>query len=254
MATKTKKTAKQLEAEISAALGESSLYFPGGDGGGGGRRGGGTAIVLPHARTSASCRKCGQYHTAAEHERHGGAPVRARPTKTKTKVKTKTKAKAKAKSKPSPKSTSKKTSPKKTNEKAKSRAGSGSRSAPTATTHAPPTPVVHQIPLNTESIIKMVLEKAPKIKQVMTSSSGFSGRQGDKVFIGSIWQAVSSDPRMRGITRHQFNRALIDANRMQVIDLARSDVRGNVDADELTNSEISDMGADFHFVNFERRR
>lgn len=65
------KTRGQLDREINAALEASALYYPGGDGGGGRRRGRGTAIVLPHPRTSPSCKKCGQYHTATEHKRHG---------------------------------------------------------------------------------------------------------------------------------------------------------------------------------------
>lgn len=64
-----KKTRAQLEGEIRVALqGE-----PSGGGGGGGRRGRllpGSSVVLPHRRTSPTCKKCGQFHTQAEHRRH----------------------------------------------------------------------------------------------------------------------------------------------------------------------------------------
>jgi hypothetical protein len=73
-----KKSGKQLEREIASFLeGDSALYWPGGSGGGGSRRRvKGTPVVRPHARTSPSCRHCGQFHTTAEHElESGGAPT-----------------------------------------------------------------------------------------------------------------------------------------------------------------------------------
>lgn len=75
-----KKTDAQLRREI-----ETTLYWPGGSGGGGRRRGSSKAgaVVRPHARTSERCTRCSQYHTTAEHGRHGrgGATprVKAKP-------------------------------------------------------------------------------------------------------------------------------------------------------------------------------
>lgn len=74
-----KKSSKQIERDLAAFLGpEATLYWPGGSGGGGSRkRVSGNPVVRPHARTSPSCRRCGQFHTTAEHELEetGGVPA-----------------------------------------------------------------------------------------------------------------------------------------------------------------------------------
>jgi len=66
--------------------GQDDLFWPGGAGGGGRRRSRSRAgaVVKPHARTSAHCKRCGQFHTTAEHRRHGvPAPARAKKTRAK---------------------------------------------------------------------------------------------------------------------------------------------------------------------------
>jgi hypothetical protein len=74
-----KKSSKQIERDIAAFLGpEATLYWPGGSGGGGSRkRVSGNPVVRPHARTYPTCRRCGQFHTTAEHELEetGGVPA-----------------------------------------------------------------------------------------------------------------------------------------------------------------------------------
>lgn len=67
--------------DIAALLGpEATLYWPGGSGGGGSRRRvSGNPVVRPHARTSPSCRRCGQFHTTAEHELEETGSVPAQP-------------------------------------------------------------------------------------------------------------------------------------------------------------------------------
>lgn len=72
-----KKSPKQLDQEIAAFLDGSNapLYWPGGSGGGCSRRRvqGKAPVVRPHARTSPSCRRCGQFHTTSEHELEAAA-------------------------------------------------------------------------------------------------------------------------------------------------------------------------------------
>src|SRR6188474_1334471 len=68
-----KKAGKQLVHELHAYL-AGDLYWPGGKDGGGSRRGSGTTpVVRPHKRTTASCLRCGQFHTTAEHEQEAGS-------------------------------------------------------------------------------------------------------------------------------------------------------------------------------------
>ena len=87
-----RKTDAQLRKEIE-------LYWPGGMGGGGRRRSGSKvgAVVKPHARTSAQCTRCSQYHTTEEHDRH--AHGRSRPIAKKGKAKSKPKTSAKPRAK-----------------------------------------------------------------------------------------------------------------------------------------------------------
>jgi len=76
-----KKSSKELNHDIAAFLGaEATLYWPGGSGGGGSRkRVSGDPVVRPHARTFPSCRRCGQFHTTAEHELEETGSVPAQP-------------------------------------------------------------------------------------------------------------------------------------------------------------------------------
>lgn len=87
-----KKTDAQLRREIEAAL-----YWPGGSGGGGSRRGRSKigSVVKPHARTSTQCKRCSQYHTTEEHDRHAHGGWIPRATKPKPKKESKAKVKAK---------------------------------------------------------------------------------------------------------------------------------------------------------------
>ncbi len=75
------------------------------------------------------------------------------------------------------------------------------------------------------------------------------GRFGpDKVFIAAIWRHLKHDPRFQGVTLSQFKHRLVEANRESLLDLARADTLGDMNADEVSASEIRDMGSTFHFV------
>jgi hypothetical protein len=81
----------RLEREVTQWLAEGGgLYWPGGTGEAGSRKhpADSKPDVRPHARTSPLCRRCGTFHTAAEHARHertgsalAGPATRARRTK-----------------------------------------------------------------------------------------------------------------------------------------------------------------------------
>lgn len=77
---KRRQSDADIKRDVAAYLGgEVALYWPGGAGGGGSRKRlkGSAPVVRPHARTSASCRWCGQFHTTVEHEREAGANPQA---------------------------------------------------------------------------------------------------------------------------------------------------------------------------------
>jgi len=79
---KPRKSDAEIKREVAAFLGDDvALYWPGGAGGGGSRKRlkGSAPVVRPHARTSASCRWCGQFHTTAEHELETSGGQQAAP-------------------------------------------------------------------------------------------------------------------------------------------------------------------------------
>jgi hypothetical protein len=79
-------------------------------------------------------------------------------------------------------------------------------------------------------------------------------RWGDKVYISSLWRALSSSGHIGTIGLEQFKKMLVTANRDGVIDLARADVQAEMDQVLLRESEIRDHGATFHFVIDRSRR
>jgi hypothetical protein len=78
---------------------------------------------------------------------------------------------------------------------------------------------------------------------------GPDGRYGPhKVFISEIWLRLSREPRFRATNLSEFKDALLDANREGMLDLARADMVGAMDRRQVSESEIVDRGASFHFV------
>jgi hypothetical protein len=72
---KRRKSDAEIKQDVAAFLGgDVALYWPGGSGGGGSRKRlkGKAPVVRPHASTSPSCRRCGQFHSTAEHELETG--------------------------------------------------------------------------------------------------------------------------------------------------------------------------------------
>lgn len=101
-------------------------------------------------------------------------------------------------------------------------------------------PSVHQI-------VHAVLAAIPQVRPSEDSEGRWMGRVGeDKVFIYPIWKIVSR--QYPDLSRSDFDRALVDANQRELISLARLDSRGDANPQESMESEITSLGAAFHFV------
>lgn len=78
---------------------------------------------------------------------------------------------------------------------------------------------------------------------------GAAGRFGhEKVFISALWRELVRQRELKSLSLEDFKRWLIDANREQTIDLVRADLVSAMDPRLVTDSEIEDLGATFHFV------
>ncbi len=92
-----------------------------------------------------------------------------------------------------------------------------------------------------DMLLTLVREAIPRI--------GSDGRFGaEKVFVSAIWHRIERDSRISDLSLDRFKRWLVSANRDQLIDLARADLAGMMDAKLVAESEIHDLGATFHFV------
>lgn len=220
----TRKTGRQLDREIETFLrsnpggDDARLYWPGGDGGGGRRKSSKSgAVVRPHRRTSAQCTKCGQFHTMAEHAKHGktSTPVASPKPERRGTPRVKSNAKSKVKSK--------------TGAKTK-------RSTATPGLQASPAPSPGpRAPRDAVDLLREAIRQVPP-----------EGRFGWKVFIIDIWKAAV---RLGlGMTLDEFKRWLVTLNRDGVIQLARADLVGAMDRDRVQKSEIGSLGATFHFI------
>lgn len=255
------KSAKQLNAEISGLLTRTGAepYWPGGDGGGGsGRpRGGRSAVVKPHARTTATCTRCSQYHTTEEHERHAGARSRgpaksARSTRrARSKVakkKTTRKVRAKKMTAKTTRTTTKRTAKKRTARATPRKSSSAKSSLATLATRTTPSLASPGVASTREqmdrrgeagdaALASLIKSTIPKI--------GPEGRFGRKVFISEIWKRLRSYDSM---SLPEFKTQLLRLNRKGLIVLARADLVGAMDPAKVTASEITDRGSSFHFV------
>jgi len=95
--------------------------------------------------------------------------------------------------------------------------------------------------LPADMLLTLVREAIPRI--------GSDGRFGpEKVFVSAIWHRIETDSRLPELSLERFKRWLVTANRDQLLDLARADLVGAMDAKLVAESEIQDLGATFHFV------
>lgn len=123
------------------------------------------------------------------------------------------------------------------------------------TTRTAPILQVTAVPMTIGEFAQAVQGALPSIQEAPGPSGRPGGRWGsDKVFIAAIWRRLQGDPRFHGMTVQQFKKRLVEANRDQLLDLARADSRGDMDESEVIGSEIEDRGATFHFVVDRRAR
>jgi hypothetical protein len=91
-----------------------------------------------------------------------------------------------------------------------------------------------------QNLLEVVRETIPRI--------GAEGRFGEKVYVSAIWRTLERDRKVGELSLDHFKRWLVGANRDGWLVLARADLIGAMDASQVTESEINDRGATFHFV------
>jgi hypothetical protein len=115
-----------------------------------------------------------------------------------------------------------------------------------ASTAKPPTgTVLTVVSTVTES------EKAPDLLEAVRDTIpriGNEGRFGEKVYVSAIWRTIARERKAGDLSLDHFKRWLVGANRDGWLVLARADLIGAMDAKQVTESEIHDRGATFHFV------
>jgi len=91
-----------------------------------------------------------------------------------------------------------------------------------------------------QNLLEVVRDAIPRI--------GAEGRFGEKVYVSAIWRTLERDRKVSDLSLDHFKRWLVGANRDGWLVLARADLIGAMDAKQVTESEINDRGATFHFV------
>ena len=89
-------------------------------------------------------------------------------------------------------------------------------------------------------LLQVVREAIPRV--------GAEGRFGEKVYVSAIWRSIARDHKAGDLSLDHFKRWLLSANRDGWLVLARADLIGAMDPKQVTESEIHDRGATFHFV------
>ena len=93
----------------------------------------------------------------------------------------------------------------------------------------------------TDKLLDVVRETIPRV--------GADGRYGsEKVFVSAIWRSIEQERRLADMSLDHFKRWLVGANRDGWLVLARADLVGAMDRKLVSESEIEDRGATFHFV------
>jgi hypothetical protein len=115
------------------------------------------------------------------------------------------------------------------------------RVAPAAQTTAVTLQSQTSRPPVTDKLLDVVRETIPRV--------GADGRYGsEKVFVSAIWRSIEQERRLADMSLDHFKRWLVGANRDGWLVLARADLVGAMDRKLVSESEIEDRGATFHFV------
>jgi DNA-binding PadR family transcriptional regulator len=76
-----------------------------------------------------------------------------------------------------------------------------------------------------------------------------TGRFGDnKVFVVHVWRALGDDPAIAALGLDGFKQQLAAANHARRLDLSRADMVEAMDPGDVRDSEVTYLGARFHFV------
>jgi hypothetical protein len=70
----------------------------------------------------------------------------------------------------------------------------------------------------------------------------------EKVFIGSVWQALAAEPDMARLGEEGFKRLLVEAHRSGSLVLARADLVAAMDPRDVRSSETKHHNATYHFI------
>ena len=79
-----------------------------------------------------------------------------------------------------------------------------------------------------------------------TCPTGWSGE--DFVFISHVWRHIQHEAEFRSLDLAAFKAMLLKANRARFLTLSRADLVQLMDADDVRESEISYLSAEFHFI------
>lgn len=74
----------------------------------------------------------------------------------------------------------------------------------------------------------------------------------NKVFIGSVWQALHDDPDVQRLGEDGFKRVLVEAHQRGDLTLSRADLISAMDPADVVSSEIQHLNATYHFIQTPR--
>jgi hypothetical protein len=81
-----------------------------------------------------------------------------------------------------------------------------------------------------------------------TTDPELRGFGDNKVFIGSVWQALASDPEIGDLGEREFKRRLVEAHRRGSLVLARADLVAAMDPEDVSASETVHQNSTYHFI------
>lgn len=94
-------------------------------------------------------------------------------------------------------------------------------------------------------------EFATRVRELARTSP--TGRFGDnKVFLSHLWERFQEQARDNGISREEFNRRLVEANRQNLLTLSRADLVGAMAPQDVQASEIRLSDTTYHFLRTDR--
>jgi len=84
------------------------------------------------------------------------------------------------------------------------------------------------------------------LEAAKSSPTGHFGA--NKVFISHVWRLLRDDPAVSTMSLDEFKKRLAEANQARLLDLSRADLVEAMDPEDVRLSEVSHLGASFHFI------